>query len=244
MQSSKNIVTLQLITTDNFEYNLEQLCIHIKNTPVGSFIVAPELCLNGYAYNRLEEASSISIKAINHLKELSKNKTITLTLTMMSEQKDKYLNTLYCFNNGKIVHTQSKYELFVLNDERKYFTNGSVDDIKIIDIDGLKVGFLICFELRFIELWTKLQGADMIVIPAMWGKLRKENFETLTRGLAVLNQCFVIACNSANDDMAKSSGIISPFGNEFRDDMSTIISNKINIKEIRKMRRYMQVGIQ
>jgi predicted amidohydrolase len=238
-----NIVSLQLITTDDFENNLTVLVSLIEKTKQNSFIVAPELALNGYAYARLDEAVDISNKAIKILTKLSTNKTITITLTQKSNVKHKYLNTLFCFHNGKIIHTQSKAKLFVLNDERKYFTSGMQNDIKIIDLNGIRVGFLICFELRFIQLWQKLQGADIIVIPAMWGKLRKDNFETLTKALAVMNQCFVIASDSANDDMAKSSGIISPFGDTLRDDDKTVITKQIELKEIQKMRRYMQVGI-
>lgn len=238
-----NLVSLQLITTEDFEYNLLNLTNIIKELPSESFIVAPELCLNGYSYDRLEEAVAISLKAIKILKTLSKDKTITLTLTMKSEIKDKYLNTLHTFHNGNIIHTQSKSKLFVLNDEQKYFTKGKEEDIKIIDINGVKIAFLICFELRFIELWKAIQGADIVVIPAMWGILRKSNFETLTQGLAVLNQCFVIASDSANDEMAKSSSIISPFGEKLIDDENQILSKTVNFKEIQTMRRYMSVGI-
>ena len=77
----------------------------------------------------------------------------------------------------------------------------------------------------------------------MWGKPRKKQFEILTTALAVANQCFVLASNSANNDMAKSSGIISPFGKEYRDDKLKILQQKINLKEIKKMRRYMNIGI-
>lgn len=236
-----NLVSLQTITEDDFENNLSNLIKLINKIDDNSFIVAPELCLNGYAYDRLNDAVTISNKAIPILKELSINKTITLTLTQ--EKDNKHINTLFIFHKGKIIHTQSKVELFVLNDERKYFTAGDLDDIKIIEIDGLKIAFLICFELRFIDLWKRVQGADIVAIPAMWGKLRKENFETLTRGLAVMNQCFVIASDSANDDMAKSSGIISPFGDEYRDDSKTILQKNVDLFEIKKMRRYMKVGI-
>ncbi len=236
-----NLVALQFKTTSNFQRNLDKLILLINTTADESFILAPELCLNGYAYDRLDEATTISKKALDILIELSHNKTIALTLT--EKQDTKHINTLYVFHNKKIVHTQSKHELFVLNDERKYFTAGSKDDIKIFEINGLKIACLICFELRFIEFWQKLQGADIILIPAMWGKLRKANFETLTQALAVANQCFVIASDSANDEMAKSSGIITPFGDTYRDDEKEILIQKIDLSEIKKMRRYLSVGI-
>ena len=236
-----NLISLQITTSDDFELNLSLLLTLLEKQPSKSFIVSPELCLTGYAYERLEESVSITNKAIEELKKLSLEKTISLTMT--TKKDNDFLNTLFIFHNGKIVHTQSKNRLFVLNDERVYFTSGEEEDIKVIQIGDLKVACLICFELRFIEFWQKLQGADLIIIPSMWGKLRKQNFETLTRGLAVMNQCFVIASNSANDDMAKSSGIITPFGDQYRDDNQKVLEKTVDLKEIKKMRRYMQVGI-
>jgi predicted amidohydrolase len=236
-----NLVALQTTTSDDFEQNLSNLVELINKIDDNSFIVAPELCLNGYAYDKLKDAVNITNKAIPVLEKLSLNKTIAITLTQQKD--DKHINTLFVFHKGKIVHTQSKVELFVLNDERKYFTAGDLEDIKIIEIGNLKIAFLICFELRFIELWKRVQGADIIAIPAMWGSLRKENYETLTRALAVMNQCFVVASDSADEDMAKSSGIITPFGDEYRDDSKTILEKKVDLSEIKKMRRYMRVGI-
>ena len=236
-----NLVSLQFKTTSNFQENLDKLISLINKAPKGAFILAPELCLNGYAYDRLDEAVAISQKAIPILKELSKDKTISLTLTQ--QQDNKHINTLYIFNQADVVHTQSKYELFVLNDEKKYFTAGKKEDIKIVEIDGLKVACLICFELRFIKLWQLIRGADIVLIPAMWGKLRKGNLETLSQALAVANQCFVLLSDSANDDMAKSSGIITPFGNTYRDDKKEFLIQEIDLNEIKKMRRYLPVGI-
>jgi predicted amidohydrolase len=58
-----------------------------------------------------------------------------------------------------------------------------------------------------------------------------------------MHQCYVIASNSANENMASSSGIINPFGIEKRDDNQNIISLQYDKKEIKKMRRYLNVGI-
>jgi len=236
-----NIVVLQSITTDDFEQNLDHLISLIKAQDKNSFILASELTLNGYAYDRMDDAVEITRKAIPKLLELSKDKTISLTMT--TKKDDNYYNTFFMFADQQIIHTQSKNKLFVLNDERVYFTQGDEKDIKIFELNGLKIAVLICFELRFIDLWKKIQGADIVLIPAMWGRKRKDNFETLTKALAVMNQCFVIASDSANDDMAKSSGIITPFGEEYRDDSKEVLSKIIDLKDIKKFRRYMQVGI-
>jgi len=235
------LITLQLKTSINFNKNLSKLIKKIEKSPTDSFILAPELFLTGYSYDRLEEASLLTKKAINILKFLSHKKVISITMT--TKKDENFYNTLHIFHNGMIVHTQSKAKLFVLDDERKYFTKGDEKDIKIITINGIKIASLICFELRFVDLIKKVQGADIILIPAMWGKLRKDNFKTLTKALAITNQCYVMASNSTNSNMAKASAIISPFGKVVKDDTKTIIQVEYDKKEIKKMRRYLNVGI-
>lgn len=103
---------------------------------------------------------------------------------------------------------------------------------------------MICFELRFTKLWQQLQGADIILLPSMWGILRKKHFEILSQALAVANECFVVASNCANDDCAKSSAIITPFGETLQKDTQEILFQSVDLKEIEKMRRYLPIGIQ
>ncbi len=237
-----NLTALQLKTSENFSKNLHKLIKNIQKTDDNTLILAPELFLSGYAYDRLHEAVEIGLKALKRLKKLSFNKIIAITLT--TKEDGKYFNTLHILYNGEIIHKQSKHKLFVMNDERKYFTPGDKNDIAIIEIEGIKIAALICFELRFPELWEKIKGADIILVPAMWGKLRKDNFETLTKALAVANQCFVLASDSSNDNMARSSAVISPFGNVTMNDKAKLISKEIDLKEIKKMRRYLNVGIE
>ena len=102
----------------------------------------------------------------------------------------------------------------------------------------MNYAMLICFELRFKELWEQIEGADVVLIPARWGKLRKLHLEILSRALAVMNQCYVVIANSADEDMASSSAIIAPNGTMKMDDQSEVIEGMIDFREIKKMRRY------
>ncbi len=238
------LVSLQLKTTNDFEYNLSRVIRDIKRAPSNSIILANELVLTGYDYDRLKEASLFTYRAIEEIRALSnKENEKIISLTMIIKKENHYFNTLFVFYNNKIIHKQSKNRLFNLNDEDKFLSRGNIKDIKIFEINGLKIGALICFELRFIDLWQKLQGADIILIPAMWGKSRRDNLKALTKSLAIINQCFVLVSNSANSDMAKGSGVITPFGEEFRDDRKEIIIREIDLKEITKMRRYLDIGL-
>ena len=138
-----NLISLQMKTCDNFETNLENLKNLILSCKNESLILAPELALVGFAYDKMEEASIFSIKAIDDIKELSENKIIAIT-TIIKED-DKFYNRLFIFFNKNIVHTQDKIKLFPLGDEDKYFTPSKDSNIKIIDINGLKIATLICF---------------------------------------------------------------------------------------------------
>ncbi|MEE8589048.1 MAG: carbon-nitrogen hydrolase family protein, partial [Sulfurimonadaceae bacterium] len=107
----------------------------------------------------------------------------------------------------------------------------------------LRFGLLICFEIRFKQFWNTLEGADIMLIPAQWGKLRTQNFVSLTNALAIINQCYVVASDTNNSDTTGMSGIITPFGDEQRNGEMECLIETYEEKEVRKMRRYLDVGI-
>ncbi len=118
------------------------------------------------------------------------------------------------------------------------FRQGKKKKIKPFEIDGVKYAILICFELRFKELWEQVEGADVVIVPSRWGKPRKTHMEVLSRALAVMNQCYVIVSNSSDEDMASSSSIISPTGEVTMNDALEAVEGSIDFREIKKMRRY------
>ena len=235
------LIALQIKTTSNFQENLTYLKDLINLCEVESLILAPELALSGFSYDMMEEAAQFSQKAIEEIKELSKDKTIALTF--ITKKENKFFNTLYIFHNLQIIHTQSKVKLFPLGNELEYFSEGNEEDIKIIEVNGIKIAILICFELRFPQLWEKIKGADIILNPAMWGLKRKDHYESISKALALVNQCFVIACNSADENMGKGSAIINPFGIVKKDDSKEIIEDIFDKNEIKKVRAYINIGL-
>ncbi|NWF66919.1 MAG: carbon-nitrogen hydrolase family protein [Campylobacterales bacterium] len=237
---SKKLYSLQFKTTENFNNNLLHLLSLIQKCSNDSIILAPEVCLSGFCYDRMDEACEVSKKAKDRLKNESIGKSIGLT--MIEKEEDGYYNNFYMFSGGEIIHKQAKAKLFKLGQEHQYFKEGRVEDIKPFIVDGLKIGVLICFELRFINLWQRLNGCDVILVPAMWGRPRKHNYETLTNALAITLQSFVIASDSTNDDMASSSGIITPFGKDLRHDTKEIISHFADFSEVDKVRKYIDIS--
>lgn len=236
-----NLCSLSFKTTCNYKDNLKTLLKLINQTEKNSLIVAPEVCLTGFDYDNYEEALAFSHVADKKIKKASKNKIIILT--MLEKHDDKIFNFAKIYHNGKVIHKQAKARLFRFGDEHKYMQEGSDKDIKIVEVDGIKIAILICFELRFKELWQKVQGADVIATPSYWGVLRTKHFKAITKTLAIINQCFVVASDSKNDECTKQSGIIKPDGEVFRNGNKPCLNVPYNKKEIKKMRRYLDVGI-
>ena len=242
MTTFKQLVSISYdFYDDSYEKNLAKLLEGIKRAKNGSIVLAPELCLTNFSFNDIQKASNFGSRAIPKILELSKDKLISFSLT--TKRDDKYYNTAIICYNGKIVFQRDKYKLFRFGDEHKYFSEGSLEDVKIVEIDGVRFAILICFEIRFTTLWEKIKGADVILIPALWGILRKEQLEIISNSLAVINQAYVIVSNSKNSDMAGSSAIITPFGEQVRDDKKDFLEMDFKKSEIKKMRRYMDVGI-
>ncbi len=238
----KKVITLQFKYYDFlFEENFKKLSSFIKNSEEESLIVAPELSLSNFCYKDMKKATDFSKYITNKLTKLTNNKTVCLT--MLEEENGKFYNRAKFIHHEKIIFQRDKYELFKLGNEDKYFTKGKEEDIKIFECEGIKYAILICFELRFINLWEKIKGADIVIIPALWGKSRKKHLEIIANSLSIINQCYVIVSNSANDDMGKNSLISSPFGKLTKDNRKQSIKSIINLKEIEKMRKYLNIGM-
>jgi len=230
------IVTLQLPLHQRYQDNLDLLLAQLQNHQDKTLIIAPEVCLTGFDYKYMVTASKFSKNALKKLKK-EVNQQI-LVLTVILQEKEHFINQAVVIHRHKIIHTQKKVKLFALGDEHKYFKAGQEKEIKPFEINGISYALLICFELRFKNLWKQVEGADIILIPSRWGKPRKNHLEILSHALAVMNQCFVVLSNASDVTMASSSAIISPFGTMTRRDTQQSIEETIDLQEITKMRRY------
>ena len=228
------VLSLQLKTEKSYDKNLKKLLSIIENTEA-ELIVAPELCLTDFDYENFERVADFYETALSQLLKAISDKILVLTMT--KKEGNNFVNQALVIHKHKVIHKQNKYRLFTLGDETKYFKAGVREDIVKFSINGISYGILICFELRFKELWKQLEGTDIVLIPARWGKLRKRHLETLSQALAIMNQTFVIVSNSADNDMASSSSIISPWGDTYMNDSLECLEQKINLKEIKKTRR-------
>lgn len=237
----RSLVSLCYKTTTDYEHNLSTLLGLIDETPEDAIVVAPEVCLTNFDYDRFDAAADFTSKAIDAVL-MHLNRRIVI-LTVIERRDDGIYNVAKVLHTGNIIHEQAKARLFKFGGEHGYFQEGSDDEIVLFQADGIIMGVLICFELRFKTFWQKLEGADIIAVPSQWGKLRAQNFIVLTEALAIMNQCYVVASDTSNAEMTGESGIITPFGEALRNGSNPVLEVPYNNKEVRKMRRYLDVGI-
>lgn len=238
----RSLCTLQFASTDSYEENLRLLLEQIEQTPSNAVVLAPEVCLTGFDYAHFEAAALFSLKAVDALLKEANERIIALTL-IEKKQNGEFFNVAKVLHKGIVVHEQAKNRLFRLGDEHKYFTPGQEKRLPIFEIDGIRFGLLICFELRFKDYWQDLEGADIILVPARWGKNRADNFTQLVEALAVMNQCYVMAADASNEENSAMSRIVSPFGKSSANGNALCLCLAYDQQEIRRMRRYLDVGI-
>ncbi len=233
--------SLSFLTTPNYSDNLQTLLSLLNAATENSITVAPEVCLTAYDYENFEAVLDFALGAIEEIKKASKNKTVILTI--IERRGEEVFNFAKVFYDGEVIYERAKARLFRFGDEHKYMSEGSDEEIQIIEVNGIKIAIFICFELRFKELWQMSEGADVIAVPSWWGVLRTEHFKAFTQTLAIMNQCYVVASDSLNEDCTKMSGIISPQGEVQRNGNKPCLELEYKKKEITLMRRYMDIGI-
>lgn len=142
----------------------------------------------------------------------------------------KVVNRAYNFDKtGKDLGHYDKINLFACDlpnkkiSEAKNYNAGA--DYKMIELNGLKIGLGICFDVRFSEmgLHYRLKGAEILTYPAAFTvPTGKAHWHTLLRARAIENQCYVIAAaqwGHHNDKMETygHSLVVDPWGDVILD---------------------------
>ena len=129
----------------------------------------------------------------------------------------KIYNTACVFDRaGACIAEYDKTHPFTPMGEHEVYTPG--DHLVTFTLDSVRCGLLICYEVRFPELWRTLalRGAQVMFLPAQWTAARQYHWETLTAARAIENQLFVVSCNACGERDGTLYGgfsrIIDPLG--------------------------------
>jgi predicted amidohydrolase len=126
-------------------------------------------------------------------------------------------NNLVTLRDGAIVsqyHKLHLYDAFTGRESTNVVPGDVVPDL--VEVDGLKLGPMTCYDLRFPELARRLavDGADVLVLPAAWvkGPGKEAHWDVLVTARALDNTCYVVAVGECGERNIGASMVVDPLG--------------------------------
>ncbi len=181
----------------------------------GTFVVLPELGDTGFSFN---------LKKIVNEQSLAWARTLARTLGIWLQPGFAERPTDGRGRNcaaiispqGEILGIYRKIHPFSHGQEATHYAGG--DRILIRECEGAAVCPVICYDLRFPELWRAAAsaGAEIFTLGANWPDTRKTHWRALLVARAIENQAYVVAVNRVGADpslrYAGGSMIVAPTG--------------------------------
>ena len=212
--------------------NLDAMQPWIKASgEAGAAVVCfPEMNITGYSNLReiKDSAEPVPGPISRDLSNLSKNHGITILAGILErDETGRIFPSHLVISPDGFVGVYRK--LHIAPPEQENFTPG--DKIPVFDVNGLRFGIQLCYDVHFPELSTQMaiKGAELIFIPhASPRGTPKDKYRSWMRHLtarAFDNSLFIVACNQAGDngkglDFPGIAVIIGPSGEVIKKNLS------------------------
>lgn len=127
-------------------------------------------------------------------------------------------NTDVAVDGSGVVALYRKQHLYDAFGQREsdWVEPGALDAPQTFDVEGLRVGLMTCYDLRFPELSRTIvdAGAEVLLVPAEWvrGPLKEHHWTTLLTARAIENTVFVAAADHPAPIGVGRSAVIDPQG--------------------------------
>jgi predicted amidohydrolase len=168
-------------------------------------VVFPELGVNGYVHHESvwDLAEPIPGPSTDRLIELAGDLGLTICYGILERDADIVFNTQVLVNGDGIIGKQRK--IHMPGPEYLYWRAGS--EVRVFDLEKIKVGIMICYDSLFSELARTLyfKGAEVLIMPFAYNTGPRSRFpeDEITglcyRTTCYLNGCYGIVCNNAGN---------------------------------------------
>jgi predicted amidohydrolase len=181
--------------------NLQRIASAVTEaaTAGATFIVLPEAAVTGYAFASLAEAIPVARQAEGSAEEmlagLAQTHRVTVVCGTLEAMGDEVFNVALVLLPDGRRYRYRKMHLPFLGIDR--FATPGPDAPSVIEIDGLRFGVLICYDLRFPEAARicALEGADLIALPTNWPVGVSFHPDLFAPARAAENHCFLLAAD-------------------------------------------------
>jgi len=200
--SSLRVAACQIDPTiGEVEGNLDLISRSVDDAAAAgaTFVVLPEAAVTGYAFASLSEALTVARRAQplaeRVLSGLANKHRLTIVCGTIEPNADEVYNTaLVLLPDGRHYRYRKMHLPFLGVD--RCATPGP-DAPPVIEVDGLRFGVLVCYDLRFPEAARicALDGADLIALPTNWPIGVDFHPDLFAPARANENHCYLLAAD-------------------------------------------------
>lgn len=229
----------------NQNANLEKINSLIDNKITDEeIIILPEMSVTGFTMEADKYSEEIDGISTHYFVEKSREIKKHIFAGIIENDNGKIYNSLVHFDKqGLITSRYRKIHPFSLAKEEEYYESGK--EIAITQIEEIKIGLTICYDLRFPELYRLYakEGCKLLINIASWPTKRIEHWKTLLRAHAIANQAYVIGVNRiGNDPFNEYNGnsvVIDPMGKIIitNEGNEAILSAEMNFEYVNQVRQ-------
>jgi predicted amidohydrolase len=166
-----------------------------------------------------EFAEDLGGPFVRRLHEVARAHDVTLVAGMFERSDDpgRPFNTLAVVDPSGLVASYRKihlYDSFGYKESDRLVAGGTSP--VVIEVRGIRVGLMTCYDLRFPEMSRMLvdAGAELLLVPAAWvaGKGKADHWRTLLRARAIENTVYVAAAAQPAPRYTGCSMVVAPRG--------------------------------
>lgn len=247
------VALIQMNSQDNKSENIKkavQLLDEAVKQKVDILCLSEKFLYWGKGRGKENAKSEVIGKFQKYAKE-NKVNIILGSIALEVENTENITNTSFVINReGEIIHRYDKIYMYTV-DKPELKIDEAEDTVKgtslgLVEIEGVKVGVGICFDLRYPEYFKALvlNGAEVIFLPSSFRKLTGElAWDILTKARAIENQVYFCACNQtgglAEKERCGNTRIISYDGriiSEIKKEEGLVIAD-LAIDQLRTFRK-------
>ena len=231
---------------------MREFCTRAKEGGA-DLIVFPEVADTGYSMPVIKTNAATWEKGpVAELQRIAKELSVAIVSGVSERDAGSIYNSQVLIDSdGKIAGSYRKTHLFTGKPGREDECFLPGNELKSVAFGGFQLGFTICYDLRFPEVFRTLaieQGVNVFILSAAWPFPRLEHFRILALARAIENQSYLIASNRVGTDegvtCCGSSTIIDPYGvivGAASTDREELVMGTISEEAIRSVRSRMAV---
>lgn len=221
------VATLQCTATEDKAANAARIAALVASAADAGarLVIAPEASMHGFGAPDTPlapVAETLDGPFVEQLRKAASACSVTLLAGMFESaapDSRRVYNTIVAVDPaGELIGAYRKQHLFDALGwvESDRVLGGSPYERLVFNCEGLTVGVMTCYDIRFPELARGLvdAGADLLAVPAAWvtGPLKEDQWTTLIRARAIENVVYVAAADQAPPQYAGRSAVVDPFG--------------------------------